>query len=132
MYYYSAMSGGEPAPTPTVTGDLLSLAAERPYEGVERRTITGRNATVAIYEFGPGAEFPMHVHEQEQTTFVERGEARFIAADADVVLGAGGWSVVAPGVPHRVVAGPAGTRFIAVVAPARAADDYEVVPERDR
>ena len=130
MYYYSSMTGGESdTPTAAVTGDLRALTAERPYDGIERRTIIGRNSTVAIYEFAPGAEFPLHFHEQEQTTLVQEGQAHFIAGDQDVLLGVGGWSVIAPGVPHRVVAGPEGTRFIAVVAPARAAGDYRLAAD---
>ena len=70
-----------------------------------------------------------HAHEQEQVTLIESGQARFIAADADVVLDAGGWSVVASGVPHRVIAGPDGVRFVAIVAPARATGDYRIVAE---
>ncbi len=122
------MDGGESGlRKPTAVGELDSLVAERPFDGIVRRTIAGESSTVTVYEFAPGAEFPLHVHQQEQTTLIERGQARFISEDADVVLNAGGWSVVAPGVPHQVIAGPEGARFVAIVAPARASGEYEVV-----
>ncbi len=130
MYYDSPMLDRDrQTPNKTAVGRLDAITPERPYDGIVRRTITGQNSTLTVYEFAPNAEFPMHTHEQEQVTLIESGQARFIAEDADVVLDAGGWSVIASGVRHRVIAGPDGVRFVAIVAPARASGDYRVVAE---
>lgn len=110
------------------SGQLASLREESPYPGIVRRTIQGSHHTMLIYEFEPGAAFPMHRHDEEQTTVVVSGEVEFIAEDGTARLRAGDWSRTPPRVPHRVIAGPEGARIIAVVAPAR--ERYEVVDER--
>lgn len=112
-----------------IVGEVRDLVAETPYAGVTRRSIAGDACTVAVYEFAAGAEFPLHAHPQEQVTFVQSGQARFVAPDSDidVTLTPGGWSLVAPDIPHKVIAGPQGTRFLAVIAPARSSDGYRVV-----
>jgi quercetin dioxygenase-like cupin family protein len=106
-------------------GHLCDLDAERPYAGIVRRTIRGSHHTLMIYEFEPGASFPMHLHDEEQTTVVVAGDVEFISDEWATPLCAGDWSVVSPGVPHRIVAGSHGARFIAVVAPPR--ESYEVL-----
>jgi quercetin dioxygenase-like cupin family protein len=106
-------------------GPVAGLEAEHPYDGITRRTIHGSHHTLVLYEFAPGAEFPMHRHDEEQTTLVQSGEVQFVSANGTVRLVEGDWALVRGGVPHRILAGPAGARFIAVVAPARRG--YEVL-----
>jgi quercetin dioxygenase-like cupin family protein len=108
------------------SGEFGEFDAEQPFPGVTRRTLQTQKATVAAYEFDPGASFPLHTHDQEQITLVEAGEIEFTAAGAVIRLAAGGWSVVQPGVEHGVTAGTAGARIVAIVVPPRAADGYSI------
>lgn len=108
------------------SGALEDFAPEHPFPGVTRNTLQTGKATVAVYEFEPGASFPLHTHEQQQITIVERGEIEFSSPEGAIRLALGGWSVVAPGVEHGVNAGADGARILAIVVPPRAADGYAV------
>jgi quercetin dioxygenase-like cupin family protein len=112
------------------SGRIDELHADSPYPGVVRRAFDGRGATVTVYEFRPGASFPVHRHEQEQITLIERGTVRMTIGERELELAAGGWSVVPPGIALGITAGDAGARFTAIVVPRRhAPHDYEEVGE---
>src|SRR4051812_26410779 len=109
-------------------GDREALAVEEPFPGVVRRSFSGANATFTSYDFQPGARFPVHRHDSEQLTLVHGGSITFALGDSEVELAAGAWSVVAPGVPHGITAGPDGASVVAVVSPRRdASNPYEVL-----
>jgi quercetin dioxygenase-like cupin family protein len=109
-------------------GTLGSLDEEEVYAGVRRRTFNSDQATVHSYAFGPGGQFPIHRHPNEQITLVEEGSVDFTVGAETTTLGAGAWSVVAPDVEHGITAGPDGARILAIVVPRRArSDEYEVV-----
>jgi quercetin dioxygenase-like cupin family protein len=99
-----------------------------PYPGVRRTSVRGKKATVALYEFEPGAQFPLHRHVQEQITIVVDGSIDVTAGDETMVLSTGEAFVTEPKEPHGITARETGARFIAVIAPARTSDDdLEVV-----
>jgi quercetin dioxygenase-like cupin family protein len=101
------------------SGRFEQVEAEAPFAGIVRRALTTDEATVTEYRFEPGATFPGHHHPQEQITLILEGEVRLTAADATETLTAGGWSVVAGGVPHGITAGAAGAAFLAILVPRR-------------
>lgn len=103
----------------TAFGRFEELLSEAPYEGIDRRVLTTPEATVQEYRFGPGAQFPIHHHPQEQITVVLDGDVIFSARGERRSLGPGEWSVVEGGVPHGVTAGGSGARFLAILVPAR-------------
>jgi quercetin dioxygenase-like cupin family protein len=115
----------------TVIGTFGELEVEHPFEGITRRTLQASRATIAIYDFEPGSEFPLHTHPQEQITIVEQGDIEFVSPDGSVRLDEGGWSVVAPDVEHQVVAGDRGARILAIVVPPRAPDGYSIAAAPD-
>jgi quercetin dioxygenase-like cupin family protein len=100
-------------------GRFDDLEVETPFPGVSRRALDTAGATITEYTFEPGATFPQHHHPQEQITLILEGEVELTAAAAPETLGPGGWSVVEGGVAHGITAGPAGTRFLAVLVPRR-------------
>jgi quercetin dioxygenase-like cupin family protein len=100
-------------------GSFEQIAAETPYDGIDRRVLTTSKATVQEYRFEPGASFPIHNHSQEQITVVLDGDVSFSAGGESRDLRTGEWSVVPGDVPHGVTAGPAGARFIAILVPPR-------------
>jgi quercetin dioxygenase-like cupin family protein len=109
-------------------GSLASLPQDEPYPGVRRRSFDAAGATVASYQFEPGAAFPAHRHPQEQITLIDQGSVRMLIAGEERPLRAGGWSIVAGDVPHGIVAGPDGARITAIIVPRRAhGDAYELV-----
>lgn len=103
----------------TAFGSFDEIAAEIPYDGIDRRVLTTSKATVQEYRFEPGASFPIHNHPQEQITVVIEGDVSFNADGDSRTLSAGEWSVVPGDVAHGVTAGPAGARFIAILVPPR-------------
>jgi quercetin dioxygenase-like cupin family protein len=100
-------------------GSFEQIGAETPYAGIARRVLNTSKATVQEYRFDGGATFPIHHHPQEQFTLVLEGEISFSADGESRQLAAGEWSVVSGDVPHGVMAGPAGARFLAVLVPPR-------------
>jgi unsaturated pyranuronate lyase len=109
-------------------GRIDELQADSPYPGVVRRAFDGQSATVTVYQFQPGASFPVHRHEQEQITLIEEGAVRMTIDERELELAAGAWSVVPPGIAHGITAGDAGARFTAIVVPRRQApNDYQEV-----
>jgi len=102
-------------------GDLQPLAADEPYQGLRRVMIDGRAATLARYDFGPGAKFPLHRHPQEQLTLVVAGSVSAIVDGHHVSLHAGQGFVARADESHGVEAGPDGAILVAVIAPARTA-----------
>src|SRR5882757_6830075 len=103
------------------------MKGEHPFPGVRRTTEHTEKATIASYEFDPGAEFPLHTHGEEQITLVIDGTVEFQVDGSLQELGRGETSVVAGGVEHGLRAGPRGARFLAVLVPRRErSDGYEI------
>lgn len=94
-----------------------------PYPGIRRTSVRGRHATVALYEFQPGAQFPLHQHAQEQITVVVDGTIEATVGGKRMVLSAGEAFITEPEEVHGITASDSGARFVAVIAPARASDD---------
>jgi quercetin dioxygenase-like cupin family protein len=92
---------------------------DEPWPGVLRRSFDGQRATVTLYDFEAGAEFPLHSHPQEQITLVEEGDLQLTVGGSVVRLRPGDWSVIPPDVPHGISAGSAGARVFAMVVPRR-------------
>jgi quercetin dioxygenase-like cupin family protein len=117
--------------TPPVRGAGAEPAIEHPFPGVTRRTNQTAKATVSAYAFEPGAEFPIHIHPEEQITVVLEGSVVFSVEGEAHELGPGETYVVAPEVEHGLRAGPEGARFLAVIVPRRVGSDaYEIKGEQ--
>jgi quercetin dioxygenase-like cupin family protein len=111
-------------------GTFKDLDHDEPYAGVRRATLSTVATTFARYEFAPAATFPLHHHPQRQLLFVERGSVTFQLGQETLHIGAHGWSVVPPDVPHGITAGDDGATAFAVVVPGRAgSSDYTLVDE---
>jgi quercetin dioxygenase-like cupin family protein len=123
MYYDQPITKAAEAST----GTFKRMAADEPHPGVTRRALQSEHATVAAYNFRPGAVFPLHSHPQEQIIVVQRGGVTFRAAERVEMLALGGWAVVPGGVEHGVTAGPDGAEILAVVVPRREhSDEYRL------
>lgn len=106
-----------------VLGGVTEAASDAPFPGVTRSSFRSAKATLAIYAFEPGAEFPLHRHGEEQITVVCEGEVEFVVAGERHRLVAGQTYVVQPNVEHGLRAGPGGARFLAIVVPPRQRTD---------
>lgn len=100
-------------------GSFHEIDAEGPFPGIVRRAFSTPEATVTEYRFEPDSTFPEHFHPQEQITLILEGDLQLSAGGETETLAAGGWSVVAGGIPHGITSGPQGTRFLAVLVPRR-------------
>lgn len=117
-------------PSDPRVGAATDLDRDEPYPGIRRGSLHTPAATFARYELSPGAAFPLHHHPQSQILFVERGDVAFELAGETLRIGAHGWAVVPPDVPHGITAGDDGATAFAVVVPGRSgASDYVLVDE---
>jgi quercetin dioxygenase-like cupin family protein len=114
------------------SGSVDDLPPDEPWRGVRRRAFDSQRATATQYEFGAGAEFPLHSHPQEQITPIEEGDLELTVGDTVERLGAGDWSVGPPEVPHGISAGAEGARFLAIVVPRRTSPHAYTVIDTDR
>ncbi len=120
---------GVPSSAPRVGGPA-DLGRDEPYPGIWRGSLHTPAASFARYEFAAGATFPLHHHPQSQILFVEQGSVAFELAGETHQIGAQGWAVVPPNLPHGITAGVDGATAFAVVLPGRSgASDYVVVDE---
>jgi quercetin dioxygenase-like cupin family protein len=109
-------------------GNLDRSVDDEPFPGVERTSFSSPRSTVTHYRFAPHAQFPRHLHDQEQITIVQEGEVEFSVGDQVFGLSDGDWFVVEPRVAHGITAGSRGARVLAIVSPPRAAaDEFDVV-----
>lgn len=112
----------------SLLGNIEALPADTVYDGVTRRSFSSERATVTIYTFAAGAQFPRHLHPQEQITLIQAGDVNMTIGDRLERLSAGDWSVVEPDVEHGIIAGPNGATVVAIVVPRRDSPDaYAIV-----
>ena len=109
----------------TDVGTARDLGQDQPHPGVHRTVLSGAQASLTEYRFDPGACFPIHSHPQEQLTMVSEGPGQAPVDGRLSTLARGDWFIVDGEVAHGIVAGAAGARIYAVVAPARR-DDGEI------
>lgn len=117
------MSAPPSSSQPPVFGNVTEASRDSPFPGVTRTSYQSAKATMATYAFEPGAEFPLHRHDEEQITVVCEGDVEFVVAGERHRLVAGETYVVQPDVEHGLRAGPEGARFLAIVVPPRSRTD---------
>lgn len=98
---------------------LNSLGWDRVDPLLRRKVIDGSSMTMTRYSFSPGGRFPLHVHQQEQITYVLEGAIQFTFDEASHSLGGGDMVVIPPDLPHSAQAGPDGAEVLSVVSPSR-------------
>jgi quercetin dioxygenase-like cupin family protein len=78
----------------------------------------GRLAIIEVTE-PPGAEAPLHVHHNEDESFlILDGELTLEVGDATIAARAGEYAFGPRDVPHRYRVGPSGCRMLFIVTPA--------------
>jgi quercetin dioxygenase-like cupin family protein len=92
------------------------------FEGVEIRTMAGKDMMMSVVNFEPDAEVPTHSHPHEQIGLLLEGELLFTVGDERRELIAGDMWRIPGGVMHHVVAGPGGARALDIFHPVR--QDY--------
>jgi quercetin dioxygenase-like cupin family protein len=108
-YFGSPDDRGEPAlPGRFVT--IAELPEVTPAAGLVLQPLLGSGLMVSFARYEPGAEAPLHAHEEEQVFVVVDGEFDVTLGDETRRLKVGEAAVIPPWVPHRVTAsndGPA-------------------------
>jgi len=74
---------------------------------------------LALFEFEPDTELPVHSHPHEQVGYVLAGSLQIGAGDATCRLGPGDVYVAPPNAPHAAVSGPDGATVLDVFSPPR-------------
>jgi len=85
------------------------LPTDHPMEKLDRRRIVGDRAMLSEIHLEEGCFVPTHAHENEQFTYVLRGQLRFHIGPEDseqeeIILGAGEVLHLPPYVPHSAEA----------------------------
>lgn len=100
--------------------------ARHPFPGVLMHAFEAEKMTVSIVDMEPGAVIDEHSHPHEQVGYMVRGGGDFIIAGKSYRVGEGQMWRLPGGVPHKVVAGPAGLRAVDVFYPVR--EDMRAAP----
>lgn len=84
------------------------IEEEKITETISRKMFWGRNIMVTRWVLAADASLPVHDHEAEQVTMVEKGTVtlHFPESGEDFELGPGDMLVIPPSVPHSVTIGP--------------------------
>ena len=91
--------------------------------GVRGKTIKGQKASISYFEIEPGAESPLHDHDNEQINYVLEGELELSSGDETVTLKAGQVVIFPPYAPHQVRNTSASVaRSLAILSPPRHGD----------
>jgi quercetin dioxygenase-like cupin family protein len=105
--------------------DLGEIAPQQLFAGYLARPIHGERITFAIVEIDPGADLPVHQHENEQLGMVLRGSMTFRVGDEERDLTPGGMWRIPSNTPHSARAGPDGAIALDVFTPTR--DDWKAL-----
>jgi unsaturated pyranuronate lyase len=77
-----------------------TIPAERIGEGIERQMVVGDNLMICRLKIQPRVVTPVHSHEHEQITMVERGRVLYIVDGVERVVSNGDVLHFPPNVPH--------------------------------
>jgi quercetin dioxygenase-like cupin family protein len=113
---------------------LADQPTERLFDGVTRRVIDGERMTFTYYRIEHGCTFPLHVHDQEQITYVFNGSLEFQAGAERFSMKPGDVILIPPGLRHGVEASQGPVELLSFVSPSRAGGlGYRLLegPERE-
>jgi quercetin dioxygenase-like cupin family protein len=100
-----------------------ALETQRISSNVTRKMFWGEKIMVARVELAPHASVPLHNHESEQVTIVERGSLTISFDGGRAVKLIEGDMIVVPGAaPHGALTGPEGCTTLEIFSPVR--QDY--------
>jgi quercetin dioxygenase-like cupin family protein len=88
-------------PSPTLYR-WSDIAPEQINDAISRRYLNGDRVTLARFELKQGGVVPMHVHDNEQVTFVVSGRLRFHMDGREIDVGAGEVFQIPGGLAHEV------------------------------
>ena len=99
------------------------LPSSAPRPGVTGKTIKGEKVSISYFEMEPGAESPLHHHDNEQINYVLEGRIQFTSGEESATLEAGQVVVFAPWEWHLVRnVGPSVAKNLGVLSPPRHGD----------
>ena len=77
-----------------------TIPSERVAEGIERQMVVGEKLMICRLKIQPRVVTPVHSHEHEQITMVERGRVLYIVDGVEKVVSTGDVLHFAPNVSH--------------------------------
>lgn len=72
-----------------LTSSWENLPFERIAADAERQMFVGEKMMICRLKFAPGAVAQPHSHPHEQMTIVEKGKAKFLMGDEEIIVSAG-------------------------------------------
>ena len=91
---------------------VRQLVAEALSPGVSRKLFEGEEATLIIYEFGPGGQSSPHEHSWEHLGYVMAGEITIALPDGETKVSGGSVYHIASNARHTGHAGPEGATLL--------------------
>jgi quercetin dioxygenase-like cupin family protein len=77
-----------------------TIPAERVADGIERQMVVGGKLMICRLKIQPRVVTPVHTHEHEQVTMVERGRVLYIIDGVERVCAPGDVLLFPPHLPH--------------------------------
>lgn len=93
------------SPIPSIDSTYVTRWLDQDFEevrpGIYGTRVDSEQLTVSVYRYGPGSEWEVHEHPEDQmTTVVGGGEIEFTVDGEPVILGPGQMALIPGGVPH--------------------------------
>ncbi|MFH1823849.1 MAG: cupin domain-containing protein [Candidatus Firestonebacteria bacterium] len=57
--------------------DTKNMKWSKPFKGVSRKVLQGKNLTICFYNLKKGLTFPTHSHKNEQMAYIIKGKVEF-------------------------------------------------------
>ena len=115
----------DPATASHEKGRFVSIDTDLPVvefkKGLYFRPLLGKNVLVNFVRYEPDTEAPLHVHSEEQVTFVLEGEFEFEVAGEKLIMRPGDAVWIPSMVPHAARTGAKTCYQVDVFSPPRQA-----------
>ncbi|MBS20041.1 MAG: cupin [Chloroflexi bacterium] len=96
-----------------------NLSSKQLAEGINLKTLWGKNIMMSLVEMDANAEVPKHSHPHEQAGIVLEGEFEFIIGDESKIIKKGEFYIIPGNIEHKVIVGNAPSVALDIFSPPR-------------
>ena len=83
---------------------LDSIIQEKLSDKITRQYVMGSQSMLVKWTLKKGAVIPLHIHPNEQITWITQGSVRVLSQGKEFIVRAGGVLIIPPNVPHEFLA----------------------------
>ena len=88
-------------------------------EGIQLKTLWGKNIMMSLVEMDANAEVPKHSHPHEQAGIVLEGEFKFFIGDEIKIVSKGEFYIIPGDIEHKVIVGNSPAIALDIFSPPR-------------